>query len=320
MASFGLAAPAAPSALAAVASSSSGISLAWTDNASNESGYTVQRSTSSTFASVTSFALAANATSYSDSGLVASTIYYYRVQASNATGSSAFSNTASATTQALTAPGYAPAVLVDNPVSYWRLGEASGIVAADQKNLNAGTYYNGVTLNVASLLGQDTSNTACTFDGVNDFINVYNSASLGLTTAVTLEAWIKPTTLPAAGSVRAIVSKLGSYSLQLDGPLLEFGLTQNGTTHTLQSASGAIQAGGRYHVVATYDGATERLYINGVQVASAALTGAISTSGNSLTIGSGGAGSYFAGTIDEVAVYGAALSAARIASHYTAGA
>ena len=85
------------------------------------------------------------------------------------------------------------------------------------------------------------------------------------------------------------------------------------------AASGAIQVGSIYHVVGTYDGTTERLYINGVQVTSAALTGAITTSSNSLTIGSGGAAGYFAGTIDDVAVYGTALSAARVASHYTAG-
>gem|GEM_PF-805854 len=91
-------APAAPGNLAATATSTSSINLAWTDNADNEQGFRVERSTdSATFAEIAT--VGANAASYSDSGLTASTTYYYRVHAFNAAGDSAYSNTASATTQ-----------------------------------------------------------------------------------------------------------------------------------------------------------------------------------------------------------------------------
>jgi fibronectin type 3 domain-containing protein len=87
----------APTNLNATAVSSSQINLTWTDKATNETGYTVQRSTNGTNWS-TIATLGANSTSYADTGLASGTTYYYRVQAFNGTISSAYSNTASATT------------------------------------------------------------------------------------------------------------------------------------------------------------------------------------------------------------------------------
>ena len=67
------------------------------------------------------------------------------------------------------------------------------------------------------------------------------------------------------------------------------------------------------HLAATYDGATMRLYVNGVQVASRAQTGTIATSTNPLQIGGDSLyGQYFAGMIDEVRVYNRALSVTEI--------
>ncbi|MFN8483832.1 MAG: S8 family serine peptidase [Anaerolineae bacterium] len=91
-------APAAPSNLAASAASKSQINLTWKDNASNEDGYSVERSTSSSFTNPTVVKLPANTTSYSSTGLAANTTYYYRVRASNSVGNSGYSNTASAKT------------------------------------------------------------------------------------------------------------------------------------------------------------------------------------------------------------------------------
>lgn len=93
--------PADPSGLGATAVSSSQINLAWTDNATNESGVDVERCQG---AGCTAFAaiaqVGANATSYNDTGRSASTTYEYRVRAFNASGPSGYSNTASATTPA----------------------------------------------------------------------------------------------------------------------------------------------------------------------------------------------------------------------------
>jgi serine protease len=89
--------PAAPSALAATVVSHSQIDLAWTDNSGDEQGFQVERSSDQeSWAFVAS--VGAAVTTYSDTGLAADTTYYYRVRAYNLSGSSGYTNTASATT------------------------------------------------------------------------------------------------------------------------------------------------------------------------------------------------------------------------------
>jgi endo-1,4-beta-xylanase len=97
--------PTAPSNLAAAASSSSQINLTWTDNSSNETAFKVESATASTGPwTEIAGALAANTTTYSATGLSASTTYHFRVRAANAAGDSAYTTSASATTSAAPAP------------------------------------------------------------------------------------------------------------------------------------------------------------------------------------------------------------------------
>jgi len=95
--------PAAPSSLASTVLSTSQIRLNWADNATNESGYTVERSVDNVnFVAVTT--LGAGAVTYTDSGLVANTLYYYRVKAINTVGSSTYTAVVSARTLSVVAP------------------------------------------------------------------------------------------------------------------------------------------------------------------------------------------------------------------------
>ena len=106
--------PAAPSNLVATAVSSGQINLTWSDSASNETGFIIQRSNdNANFVQIAT--VGADVTSYSNAGLVANTTYYYRVQATNSAGVSAFSNGASATTQQT--PPAAPSNLVASAIS-----------------------------------------------------------------------------------------------------------------------------------------------------------------------------------------------------------
>ena len=118
-----------------------------------------------------------------------------------------------------------------------------------------------------------------------------------------------------------VVSKPESYALQFNGPRLEFTVMQaGGVRRRVQAPSGAVVAGRVYHVVGTFGGATQRLFVNGVQSASASLTGAIATNANALNVGSwSGWDEFFKGTVDEAAVYSVALSATQVANHYSAG-
>jgi hypothetical protein len=311
--------PVAPSAATAIAASDTRIDVSWQDNSSDETSFVVERSTSSTFTSPQATTLAAGATSFADTGRTANTTYWYRVKAVNSAGSSSYSNSASATTKAAPA-SYQAAVTADGPVSYWRLGETTGTAAADLRGANPGTYSGSPALGATSLLATDAADKAVSFDGSNDSVGVADSTSLGLTTGITLEAWIKPGLLPATGQFSSVITKPESYSLQFNGPRLEFTVMQNGTRQRLQAASGAIVSGQTYHVVGTYDGTTQRLYINGTQVTSRAQTGAATVTPRALTIGSWDSGSErFTGVIDDVAVYNKALSAGAAAAHYSAG-
>ena len=91
-------APAAPSSLTATAASTSQINIRWTDNSSNEDNFKIEYSNNGGSSWTVLATLSANTTSYSSTGLTANTSYAYRVYASNTTGNSAYSNTASATT------------------------------------------------------------------------------------------------------------------------------------------------------------------------------------------------------------------------------
>ena len=104
--------PTAPSGLTATASGSAGVNLSWTASTDNigVTGYRVERCQG---ASCTSFAQIATptGTTFSDTGLTASTTYRYRVRATDAAGNlSAYSAIASATTSATadTTPPTAP--------------------------------------------------------------------------------------------------------------------------------------------------------------------------------------------------------------------
>ncbi|MGH9263979.1 MAG: LamG-like jellyroll fold domain-containing protein [Acidimicrobiales bacterium] len=216
--------------------------------------------------------------------------------------------------------GYAAAVAGDGPVSHWRLGEASGTTAADSVGTNPGSYRNGVALGGASLVSGDTANKAASFDGNDDSVAVQSSSGLSPSSTVTVEAWIQPSAIPSPGNFASVATKAESYALQFNGPQLEFTTMVNGARRRVQAPAGAVTAGGTYHVVGTYDGSAQRLYVNGSQVASASYPGPMGVNTNRVVLGSWDTASeFFAGAIDEVAVYAKALTAAQVANHFSVG-
>lgn len=90
--------PPAPSNLVATANSRSKMTVTWTDNSSFESGFYIDRATSSA-GPFTQIAIAdANVRTYSDIALAANTAYWYRVRAYNNQYTSDYSNTATNST------------------------------------------------------------------------------------------------------------------------------------------------------------------------------------------------------------------------------
>jgi hypothetical protein len=87
--------PAAPTTLMATPSAGR-ITLNWTDNATNETGFKLERSTDGVNFTILAF-LGANSTTYSNGGLTSGTTYHYRLRAYEGPNHSAYSNVASAT-------------------------------------------------------------------------------------------------------------------------------------------------------------------------------------------------------------------------------
>ncbi|MBN1642087.1 MAG: protease inhibitor I42 family protein [Anaerolineae bacterium] len=119
--------PAAPTNPTAQAASTSQIDLSWADNATDETGFKIERCTGAGCSDYAQIAtVGANVTSYSNTGLAASTSYSYRVRATNGAGDSDYSNTASATTQA---QGVEDVAAADYATTY---GSVAGTYAATQ--------------------------------------------------------------------------------------------------------------------------------------------------------------------------------------------
>jgi glucose/arabinose dehydrogenase/PKD repeat protein len=196
-------------------------------------------------------------------------------------------------------------------VGSWSFNEGTGSTAADLSGRgNTGTLA-GPTWTADGKYGG-----ALSFDGVNDTVTVADSAGLDLTTAGTLTAWVRPTTL---GAWRQAILKERpgglTYALYATG---QSGNRPNGTLSVGGgdrgvAAPAALADNAWSHLALSYDGAAMRLYVNGAQVATRAQTGAMATSNGPLRIGGNSVwGEYFAGQIDEARVYDRALTAAEI--------
>ncbi len=232
------------------------------------------------------------------------------------------SGDSSAAAGAAQASGYAAEVLADSPRAYWRLGEVSGGVAVDETvNANTGSYVNGAVLGQAGALVGD-ANTAVRFDGVNDYLSVPDSASLDVNSAVTVEAWVKR----AKTGWQVVIGKPGNgqskfenYALWFDPANLLIAYFGNGSTYARVQSAGPVDTAW-HHVAATYAGGTARLYIDGVESANRISTITLTPNAAALNVARDSRSAYiFGGSLDEIAVYGTALSRARISAHYTAG-
>lgn len=200
-------------------------------------------------------------------------------------------------------------------VSYWRLGESSGTTAVDAQGVASGTYVNSPELGVASLLKGETD-TAVNFDGKDDHVSVTPVAALNMTSATTLEAWIKADSLQGT-----VLRRNNSYELraQSDGSVL-FRVWTGKEVRSLTSAEGKVKTGATYYLAGTYDGSHMRIYVNGKEIASKAQEGSMTHDANTLYIARNDfSNTYFDGVIDDVAIYDEALPEATLAQHYQSG-
>ena len=187
--------PDAPSSLSATAASNSSIDLAWTDNASDEDGFNVERSADGTNFNLIG-SIGADVSTYSDNGLNASTLYYYRVIAFNTAGSSAASNIANATTIATVTIPDAPSSLSATAVSSSSIDLAWADNASDEDGFNVERSADGTNFNLIGSIGADV--TAYSDNGLSAstlyyyrviaFNSAGSSAASNIANATTLSA------------------------------------------------------------------------------------------------------------------------------------
>jgi chitodextrinase len=199
---------------------------------------------------------------------------------------------------------------------------STGPVAAYNFDVGAGT-------TLADLSGNSSTGTiaganwstghtgrALSFDGNGDWVTIPDNSNLDLSTAMTLEAWVYPTQF--GSSWRTVVTKEQSSGLV-------YGLFASSDTTTpaaLASLPGqdVVRGSSRLprstwtYLSATYDGQMLRLYVNGVQTATATGGGAMPASSQPLRIGGNGMSQWFRGRIDDLRIYNRALSSAEIQS------
>jgi len=205
----------------------------------------------------------------------------------------------------------------DSLVGYWDFDEGSGTIAGDRSgNGNTGTIY-GATW-VDGKFGK-----ALSFDGVDDYVQVSHNPSLSITDAITIEAWIKPSSLTPV--YQEILSKGGDYNSNNDNYDIYLHYTRvaiHWKNDVYESLTG-ILINTWTHIAITIDvpNLISKMYINGNLDKTFTITTVPEANTNPLVIGKYIIGSPypFNGLIDEVRIYNRALSEEEIKAHYYSG-
>jgi hypothetical protein len=213
---------------------------------------------------------------------------------------------------------YSDTVIADTPVGYWRLGEASGTTADNAQGTSArdGLYVGTPTLGAAGALNSDSDKAIGPLDGTSQYVRIDHSTAFNLGNTWSIEAWVSR---GSTGAYRIIASKgTGAYELSLD---TDGTLTLRQANTGIMLATVAAIGTGWHHVVGTKNGSTLALYVDGSAASTDSSANATTTDNGTYLIigGNWDSGNFFNGSLDEVAVYGTALSSTRVAAHYTAG-
>jgi RHS repeat-associated protein len=217
------------------------------------------------------------------------------------------------------ASDYRAVVMASNPVSYWRLGESSGTTAVSETGVNNGTIAGGPTLGV---VGVAPPNTAMTFDGTNDYINVGSASSLKPAGAFSIETWFKAASTPTSYDMLYRWRSHGqALRIQTTGQVAGSFYAASGVEYYATSPTSYVD-GEWHHAVTTRNGSSLKLYIDGAMVAQST----VPATSVKYTSGSAGIGrsanhssNYLTGSLDEFAFYAREVSPSEVSAHYLAG-
>jgi hypothetical protein len=207
-------------------------------------------------------------------------------------------------------------------VAWWPLTETSGTVAADRQGAGALTYTNAPSLNQAAVVPSELEGSAA-FNGTTQYaISATSVAAFNLAAPFTVIAWVYPTGLPATGQFGRIVGK-GPTSWRMtvtSASQFEFRITPGDGSATAIATSAAITLNQPYMVAATFDQANLGLSVNAGTEVTTAMTVNPATSTNAVAVAStDGTGSYLAGRVQHVILFGGIVDAAARTALYAAG-
>jgi large repetitive protein len=311
----------APSGLAATATAYNKINLVWADNSTNETGFEIVRSTTLNGTYSLVITTAANAVSYTDSGLTANTKYFYKIRAIGQGGYSAFANS----------------VIEGNYKFDNNLNEANGGTA--------------LTGNSNSYTSSDKAEGthSLEFNGTNDYVVLGAGSAfpaIGGYDKRTVALWVKTTNANAAG--RKMLVDIGGndngLGIRFNSDDLIAGIASNTSGSTVRSTvtfSNFVTNGTTWndnnwnHIALVYDVNKITLYVNGIQVATTSGTLAftsIGTSSNASRLGlpstnsntsasvfnESSAYTVFSGLMDNVIIVNGALTVDQINTLRTA--
>jgi hypothetical protein len=221
--------------------------------------------------------------------------------------------------------GQAPAT-EQSGITYLTKGSSSGLVVGlwhfDDDALDSSGNGNNGTLKPTGS-GPTWVNgkfgKALSFDGVDDYVDC--GTNINITTAITIEAWVKPSAFLTTPDRSTIATKALAYYFQVDGSgylqVYQYGTSPAG----YHSSTNPISLDVWQHVAYTYDGSNVKMFINGVLDTTIPVTGIINASTMHLGIGMNlnaignpyfGYYRQFQGEIDEVRIWNIALTANQI--------
>ncbi|HVV17042.1 MAG TPA: LamG-like jellyroll fold domain-containing protein [Polyangia bacterium] len=197
-------------------------------------------------------------------------------------------------------------------VGYWKLDETSGTAAADSStSANTGTWHGGVsrTASVPSTI-TFTDAEAITLDGSSGYVTLGTNNLPANNAAQSISLWYKGT--PNGGNQNMLSMSNGSSSAVQLGFRGSSLIAWSWGGGTLISTT-ATNDSNWHHAVYTYDGATDRIYLDGTLQASGTSTHQTGSVTAAYLGTYNAAGELFAGSLDDVRVYSRAISAAEVA-------
>jgi RHS repeat-associated protein len=228
-------------------------------------------------------------------------------------------------TQTGVTPGinpYSAQAQTDGAQPYWRLGETSGALFASTVGSYDGTWSGSPALGVAGALNGDP-NKAVTLNGTSQYGTVQDATQLGKTNNFSLELWVKRTKNAASqaivGKPLTATTKSENYAFWFDtANKIRFEVGAGNKSATVTSAAALDTSW--HHVVGTFASGALKLYVDGALSASATASFTTATANtNTFDIGRAGTTSYYGGTLDEIALYGTALTATQVSDHRSKG-